>query len=574
MRKLLVVLIACLGLFATHPLLAKTKNTLSFKVKGIADPARSNAQGQLTFSVQNLGDKPSREQLQQFYRESEALVKKSLQPFGYFHATVTLKKRQHGNKVALLYQVNPGKQVRVTRLTVRLTGPGAKAIEKTRAQLSLAIGKPLNIPDYTHSKQRLLDAAHAIGFLAAKLTVHEVKIDLQHFSASIHLVLNTGPQYYFGPVQFSKTPMDPNFLRRYIQFKPGEPYSQAKIDEFQHGLTSSGYFRRVMIKPRMKKVKQLHVPLKVKLKMRKSQAYTIGVGYGTDTSFRGTLGWEWRRITPTGHRMTALAQGGLEHHQAFQARYVIPGRNPLTDEYHFAATVFHLDTDSSNSKGVLLSAAYLTICKSWRQTIALKFLSEHATDQVGVPDRTISLLYPNVVWHKVKAENNNTITVSKGYSINFNLQGALDDVASQVTFGQALFTVKGIYSFSKATRVVGRVSAGLTGIKNINLLPPSLQFKTGGAQSIRGYEFDSIGPDKNLLIASTEVQHRVYKNWGIGVFADMGDTFDDKLSPKYGAGGSLIYFSPIGPIEIGFVHPFNRNKKSFAITFTMGPDLQ
>src|SRR5690606_6719624 len=79
-------------------------------------------------------------------------------------------------------------------------------------------------------------------------------------------------------------------------------------------------------------------------------------------------------------------------------------------------------------------------------------------------------------------------------------------------------------------------------------LPEDFGFRTGGARTIRGYRFQSIGLHRGdavigapaLAVASVEYMHYFTESIGMAAFVDFGDaseSFNDmKLAFGYGVG--------------------------------------
>lgn len=63
---------------------------------------------------------------------------------------------------------------------------------------------------------------------------------------------------------------------------------------------------------------------------------------------------------------------------------------------------------------------------------------------------------------------------------------------------------------------------GHTSIANIGELPLSLQLFAGGVSSVRGYGYNSIGPGRNLVVASSEVQQRIIGAFYLAGLVDAG----------------------------------------------------
>ena len=88
-------------------------------------------------------------------------------------------------------------------------------------------------------------------------------------------------------------------------------------------------------------------------------------------------------------------------------------------------------------------------------------------------------------------------------------------------------------------------------------VPDDFGFRTGGARSIRGYKYQSIGLKRNsaivgapaMVVGSVEYDHYFNERWGMGVFVDAGDaakSFGDmSLAVGYGVGARVR--TPAGP---------------------------
>ena len=133
---------------------------------------------------------------------------------------------------------------------------------------------------------------------------------------------------------------------------------------------------------------------------------------------------------------------------------------------------------------------------------------------------------------------------------------------------------------------------GVTGTGRIERVPLSLQFFAGGAQSVRGYDYQELGPGRYLIVASVEYQHQVKGNWwgagfidsgnAINSFSNQKNSFLGKRAPtsislaqvlKTSAGLGVMYVSPVGPIEVTIAKPITDSNKSAKIQFTMGANL-
>jgi translocation and assembly module TamA len=99
-------------------------------------------------------------------------------------------------------------------------------------------------------------------------------------------------------------------------------------------------------------------------------------------------------------------------------------------------------------------------------------------------------------------------------------------------------------------------------------LPPDQRFYGGGSGTIRGYRYQSVGPqfpDGNpeggtaITAGSLEFRQRIGANWGVAVFADGGQVSTSlrPLSSTFytGLGAGVRYYTPIGPVRFDIAVP-------------------
>jgi translocation and assembly module TamA len=104
-------------------------------------------------------------------------------------------------------------------------------------------------------------------------------------------------------------------------------------------------------------------------------------------------------------------------------------------------------------------------------------------------------------------------------------------------------------------------------------LPPDQRFYAGGSGTIRGYRYQSVGPqfpDGNPIggtainAGQAEYRQRIGQSLGFAVFLDAGQVSQD-VNPldatlRFGAGAGVRYYTPIGPIRLDIGVPINREQ--------------
>ena len=123
----------------------------------------------------------------------------------------------------------------------------------------------------------------------------------------------------------------------------------------------------------------------------------------------------------------------------------------------------------------------------------------------------------------------------------------------------------GDFAFGGAGRdvLILRGQVGAVEAESTNAVPNKFLFRTGGALTVRGYDYESLGVEQGgaivggraLAVASIEYVKWLERwggNWGWAVFLDAGDAaarFND-LDPALGYGLGLRWRTPAGPLAV------------------------
>jgi translocation and assembly module TamA len=548
------------------PIFAENTNPASFTINGVNGKVLANVEKRLS----------SLEQLKPLYEISQNelynQVIQAIQPFGFFHAQVNIDKV---NNHKIVINIQPGPQIHITHLTIELKGEGLKnpLLLKTAQQLPLHEGDPLFTDIYTKAKQTLINSAENLGYLHGNFQKAEILIDENNNTARITLIFDTGPLFYFGQIQFDPTYIDPDLLHRFVPFKHGQPYSTDQILKFNNSLSDSGYFSSVLVKPQISEDK--NVPVIVHLQPIPKYTYSLGAGYGTDTGVRGRAGLHVIPVNHRGHKFNALAQGSFTQN-ALQAQYVVPGQNPVVDQYSLTGNFSSLNYNTGYANALLLSLAQQHNTEHFKRVLSLNGLYESFYYSLQ-PNNKEFILYPKATFTFNKTKN--LLFSPSGYNITFNGLGASQFTLSKISFAQMSVDAKAAFMIEPlGLRIYGHTIQGITATSNINQLPLSLALLLGGTDNLKAFSFNSIGPGRIITYGGLELQKETKKNWYLIGFVDSGDVYNP--TPKnthYDAGAGLMWVSPIGPIKVGLAQSVNnqlrREGTNPRLVISMGPDL-
>jgi len=110
-----------------------------------------------------------------------------------------------------------------------------------------------------------------------------------------------------------------------------------------------------------------------------------------------------------------------------------------------------------------------------------------------------------------------------------------------------------------------------------------LRFYAGGANSVRGYRYKTLGPQDVsgtviggtfLLTGSVEVERALTDLWRATLFYDIGNAMDDlKVDLAHGIGAGVGVALPFGQVRLEVAYPLSDEGTSQYFYLIVGADL-
>ncbi len=555
--------------------------TVRVQIEGIGGALRANVQATLSLqALQHAGAAVSPARLRRLFERAPEEIAEALQPFGYYRPEIAGDLDESGSRWTASFTIAPGPPLTVTSTEIVVTGPGSRdsVIGQARESFPLTPGDTLQHSRYTAGKQALAAAARERGFLKASFDTAQIRIDRTSYRADVVLFLATGPQHYFGPVTLEQDLVNSQVLEGYLTIEEGAPYRQSEVERLRSDLAGTPYFSLVDVEAEEQQAADTVVPLRVTVSPRRSQQYGIGLGYGTDTGPRGSFNFEFRRLNKRGHH----ADGTIRYasiERSMSARYLIPALYPKVWLLALSTGFAQLRPDAYRSDKFVLGPEISRVQGPWRQALGLRY--EHDDFVVG-PDSGVSNLYLlTLSLGRIKADDH--LFAERGTRIGLELVGSHQEVLSSVSLLRARVDAKAILPLVADVRLVARAEAGHLITSDFTKLPPTARFFTGGDQSVRGFEYLSLTPrdanglplgGRSLAVLSAELEWYLAGKWGLAVFTDAGNAFDDHPgSVEHGAGVGIRWRSPVGPIRVDGAWALSRVGSPFRVHFNIGPDF-
>lgn len=519
--------------------------------------------------------------VRRLFRDSDADLRLSLEALGFYDVAVAKTLTPEGDCWSAKFDVTVGSPVNLRDVNVKIDGDAStdsqfqSRIQSSRPQP----GEILNHGRYDQFKSALLSAAINSGYFDAELARSEVMVDRSAFAADIFLNLQSGPRYRFGEIGFSQGVLRDSLLLGYADIQTGDPYNATEISKLYESLNGSIYFETVSINTEPLDNEKKTVPVNISLTPGARRVYSIGAGFATDTGPKGRLGYANRRRNDRGHQFESkLSLSPVD--SELTAAYRWPIRDPRKEWFSVGGGIKHENTDTSENDtfnlGVLRSR---NISATWLETRYLYYTFENF--KVGDQDTSSELVILGNSWGATKGRE--VSRTRNGSLLSFDVRGASDALGSDTNFVQFRSTANWIHSFGEKTRILARGTLGLTIKDELSELPASVRFFAGGDRSIRGYDYESLGPvdasnvvigGSHLLTGSVEFDRLFKPQWAVAAFFDTGSAFNNTdIELSSGVGIGIRWYSPVGPVKLDLAHPLDDPDKNIRIHISLGPDL-
>jgi translocation and assembly module TamA len=540
-----------------------------------------------------LGDLPTNElERISFLHSAENNTIKALQALGYYKANVDLRIDKDENNsvwnVALDVVLNDPTRVNSIDININNEANNDEKFSVITSTLPIKNNDPLNHAAYEKIKSDILALGLQRGYFNGKFDVAQIAITPDNV-ADIKLTYNSGKRYTFGEIDFINNTINQNVIDKLIPFNVGDKYELSKLQALQNNLEKTQYFNNIVIVPQQNSnpaIESTEVPIQISLARAKRHYFDVGLGYVTDTKFRISAGWKTPLVNKFGHRQ--------------ETRIKYSKDNP-TGEFTYSIPIDNALNDIIQVRLVLEDDRYGDITSKYRSAQISKkttlddlsaeayFRVLHETWDIDTFNDAADYLLLGYSWSFTQ-RSGSLIDPSGGFSQFYNIEGTHTAISSSTNFIKFNGRWRYIKMLAPRHRLVTRAELGYTYIDDAQVteLSPSLRFFAGGDQSIRGFNYQSVGPTiksstddelivtggTRLAVASIEYQYYFTDNIRGAIFFDAGSSFNKNIIEKsYAVGPGIHYISPIGAIKLDLGYSISENSPSWRIHLNLGAEL-
>lgn len=494
---------------------------------------------------------------------------------GYFTPVVRTDVKHDGDKKSVTISVDPGPQTKVA--SVSLTFKGAITTEDpaqentARFAFSVREGDPFSQSAWDDAKKAALKALQSRRYLGAKISQSKARVNPRTHIADLSVTFDSGPTFTFGKLDISGVRRYPEQIIHNVErIHPGDIYDVARVNELQRQLQNTPYYASVAIDADNDVTKPDETPIHLKVSEYPYNSVRYGVGYATDTGphIQGAYSY----LDTFGKAYPFTISGRLDQTQQYgQVQLAMP---PDGRTWVNSVLASYTNTNVSDTR-IYSARAGVQRSRSLQNidtTFSLLFYADRLTQNFG-PPTTSRALVPS--WQWVRRNVDDPLFPRSGNLIRAEADVAVKGLLADQTFGRVYTNLLQYVPLGKRDLFVFRAEfGGVFTTGSSSGIPASLLFRAGGANSVRGYGYQSIGnnvdgsvlPTKYLMTGSSEYQHWFSHDWGGAVFFDIGtatDTWKERVFEP-GAGMGVRWRSPVGPVNVDIAYGFkNRDIRPY-----------
>ncbi|MEM6817779.1 MAG: autotransporter assembly complex family protein [Pseudomonadota bacterium] len=507
-------------------------------------------------------------------------ITEALRALGYYTPALELREEMAADCWVVVVDLSPGPRVTYGDVDISILGDAAEdtVIRDRLEAMPFGPGGALHHGEYTEAKRSLRRLLVSRGYLDAVFEKTRLEVMPEESAAEVVWQIDSGPRYRIGQISIRQDVFDDTLVQRFVTLKSGDFFDRTALLRQQKALQSSALIATASVNADTEANGDQTVPITIVIEPVERIGYFTGVGVSTDRGPRVRAGYRNRRVNDKGHQVDVDLRASPVLSEA-SARYRRPLMNPLVEweSYQWSASAERTDTSESDIAQVGWERIRV-LDNGW---IATYGVQASQTDFVvaGVEDAT-TLLMPVAGFSRREADSDTN--PRSGYATDFNFRTAGESAFSSTSFFQAYVRQTYLRPIGDSGRLKFRGELGYTWRDDFDALPPEIRFFAGGDNSVRGYDFETIGPrdtegrvvgGSRLAVGSVEYEFDFTATFGVAAFFDIGSAFDgDAPEWQRGTGLGVVWRSPVGPLRAYLGHALD-GERGVRLHVNFGSDL-
>jgi len=486
-----------------------------------------------------------------------------------------------------------------------------------RSSLVLSPGAPAIASEVLAAGARLLTALENQGYAFAKVDPPVAYEDPDQRVLNVSFHVASGPRVQIGEIRFEGLQrVHETLVRRRLLLHTGESYSADAVEQARKDLLILGVFSAVSVRLGDAPDTLGRVPVTFQMSERPRHAVSLAAEYSSDLGANAGVTWTDRNVRGNADQVDLAAKiinlGGTASTGIgydTSAKYIIPefAHRDQALQVSVAAIKQALQAyeQTAESTGVTLTRK---ISAKWSANLGASALHETIVQEGNTRVYTLFALPLGALYDSTDRPSP-LIDPTSGLRASLSVIPTLSRGRPNATF---LVTQASLADYLDLGRLLGSESGrsvlalralagsalgasqvdetvGVNGVQvseRVPDLPPDQRFYAGGSGTVRGYRYQSVGPqfaDGNpvggiaMAAINAELRQRIADRFGVALFADAGEVSQSLSFVTHanrcrtgaaltgtetcwavGVGVGARYYTPIGTLRLDIAVPTAR----------------
>ncbi|GGA08433.1 outer membrane protein assembly factor [Blastomonas marina] len=463
----------------------------------------------------------------------------------------------------------------------------------------LEVGDAVKSDDIVYAVAGLTYELGESGYAFADVGEPSLLIDHERVEGDLTVPVAPGGKYNFAGVNSNREDfLSSRHLQRIARFDPGELYMRSDVQDLRQAILATGLVSSVTVTPRETTAPQGEAPGEVVLDVEMTEAplrtWAGAIGYDSQDGFRLEGSWEHRNLFPP--------EGMLRVRGVVGTREQLAGVVFRKNNFMGRDQVLSVDLYGTTIKRDAFVATTAALLARFEKETTLLFQKPWywsvGFEAVATSEREGSLTGPTMAPRETYFVAALPLSATLDSSDNlldpttgFRLSAFVSPETSrnndvQSNYARVWLDGRAYFSLSDNIVLAGRAKFGSIPGADIQSIAPSRRFYAGGANSVRGYGYQRIGPRDMLgepsggrSLTEINLEARIGTPLFSGAlsvvpFVDAGSV-DRGATPDFsdiriGAGVGVRYETNFGPIRVDVGVPLNRREGDSPVAVYVG----
>lgn len=449
-----------------------------------------------------------------------------------------------------------------------------------RDAVRIRSGDPAIANAVLDAQSQLLAALQEDGYALATVEAPIAFADNEKHEVNLTYRVITGPRVNIGRIVFTGLKdVHEDFVRKVVTVKPGDRYRPSRIEDARQAVAALGVFSGVTVRAAQKVDDDGRIALTFDVQERPQHAVTLTGTYSTDLGVSLGATWSHRNLFGNAEQLNLSAAGtglgtatsGLGYNLG--AQFIKPQflRPDQVIEFDILGVRQQLDAydQTAESASVYLRRKFSPL---WSGSVGATLLYDQVAQENT--DRLYQLIaLPLTVTYNSTGLTDPLRDPVSGARLSMAVTPTQSFGANNLSFLVMQVSGSAYFDLSEGGRSVLALRAlagSIMGGSNLEL-PPDQRLYAGGSATIRGFAYQSIGPQfpdkkpvgaKSVDAATVEFRQRILDDYGVVAFVDAGQASEVGApfsgAVRVGAGIGARYYTPLGAVRADIAVPLNR----------------